>query len=495
MGYKLGSPTVQQYFDANGDPLALGTIEFYIWNTGNPTAVYQDSTGTSAGTSVTLNSIGAPQNSGGTAIALFFDEEVTYKIVRKDAAGTAIGPTIGPYLVTEWIPLAGNPSGPPITGLLLHENDTVNKAFFVGISELLGIDDFVIASTGANQANANVYISVNSLAWTFSNTGETGLPDIDYTLVDPLSAVNRAYVDAAIGGGVPPNTYLELAGTNPSYPITGDVDIDISGTDYSFDSTAFTAPTIHFAPPSSPANYFSMYAGTGFGGYALTIEPTANLSGINIISRSAGGTDYVLALGVTGDLGWQGQVIADASGPYAVRLSGNQTGIAGNKTWTGVHTFSASPTFTLGGRFKTTTAVPAGASAIFNDTISVQSPPILTGSNAIISLGYLAYETCDIRLKENIAPLEYGLAEVLEADTISFVWKDTEKSKMMAGQRGVGFSAQQMQTLIPEAIQYDEEKDQYGISSTPLIVTLFSAVKELSAQLDEAKARLDEAGL
>ena len=101
MGYILGEPTVQQYFDANGDPLENGTIEFFIWNTSTPTAIYSDSTGTSAGTSVTLNSIGAPAN-GGTSIALFFDTNVIYKIVRKDAAGSAIAPTIGPYQAGGW---------------------------------------------------------------------------------------------------------------------------------------------------------------------------------------------------------------------------------------------------------------------------------------------------------------------------------------------------------------------------------------------------------
>ena len=96
MGYILGEPTVQQYFDANGDPLENGTIEFFIYNTSTPTPIYSNSTGTSAGTSVTLNSIGAPAN-GGTSIALFFDTGIVYKIVRKDAAGSAIAPTIGPY--------------------------------------------------------------------------------------------------------------------------------------------------------------------------------------------------------------------------------------------------------------------------------------------------------------------------------------------------------------------------------------------------------------
>lgn len=111
MAYKLGEPTVQQYFDANGDPLTLGTIEFYVYDTSNPTLIYSDSAGTSAGTSVTLNLIGAPVNGSGTPIALFFDDEVIYKIVRKDANGTAIGPTIGPYTVNQIIPCYGSIAG------------------------------------------------------------------------------------------------------------------------------------------------------------------------------------------------------------------------------------------------------------------------------------------------------------------------------------------------------------------------------------------------
>ena len=100
MSYVLGEPTVQQYFDSNGDPLVNGTIEFYLSGTTTPTSIYSDSAGTAIGTSVTLNSSGAPANSG-TAVALFFDTAVSYKIVRKDAAGVEIAPTIDPYMTPK----------------------------------------------------------------------------------------------------------------------------------------------------------------------------------------------------------------------------------------------------------------------------------------------------------------------------------------------------------------------------------------------------------
>ena len=135
MGYRLGESTVQQYFDVNGDPLAGGTIEFFIWNTSTPTAVYEDDSGTSAGTSVSLNSIGAPENAGGTAIALFFDTDVIYKIIRKDASGTPIAPTIGPYAGDgglDAIPLGGTVAGEEITGILVWEDSFNARQWSIG---------------------------------------------------------------------------------------------------------------------------------------------------------------------------------------------------------------------------------------------------------------------------------------------------------------------------------------------------------------------------
>ena len=99
MGFRLGTPLVQQVFDSNGDPLENGTLEFYITGTTTPTSVYSDNIGTAIGTSVTLDNEGRPANSG-TAVPLFFDDTVTYKIILKDSAGTEIDPTIDPYSVS-----------------------------------------------------------------------------------------------------------------------------------------------------------------------------------------------------------------------------------------------------------------------------------------------------------------------------------------------------------------------------------------------------------
>ena len=66
-----------------------GTLEFYLSGTSTPTNLYSNNTGTSKGSSITLNSGGFPE-SGGNVITLFRDSSVAIKIVGKNAAGTTI---------------------------------------------------------------------------------------------------------------------------------------------------------------------------------------------------------------------------------------------------------------------------------------------------------------------------------------------------------------------------------------------------------------------
>lgn len=89
--YVKGQPFIPQFFDpSTGERMASGTVEFYLYDTVTPTPYYTNAAGTSGGTSLTLGSGGKPSTD------IFFDSDIVYKIVVKNAAGTTLD-TIKPY--------------------------------------------------------------------------------------------------------------------------------------------------------------------------------------------------------------------------------------------------------------------------------------------------------------------------------------------------------------------------------------------------------------
>lgn len=87
--------------------------------------------------------------------------------------------------------------------------------------------------------------------------------------------------------------------------------------------------------------------------------------------------------------------------------------------------------------------------------------------------------TSDERVKYNILPLNYGLAEVLKLNPIRY--------SMYEKDNRIGFSAQALNKIIPEATINCEEGSEIGsagIRETDLIPILVNAIKELKSEID-----------
>lgn len=121
--------TVLQYEDSAGVPLSGGTLYFYKSGTTTATNIYSDSTGTSLGTSVTLNSSGYPA-SGGNIVTLFRDESIALKIILKDSDGT-----------TVW-------TADELSAVGTFDSDSSDK--LAGIEELADVTDAVNVGAVAN---------------------------------------------------------------------------------------------------------------------------------------------------------------------------------------------------------------------------------------------------------------------------------------------------------------------------------------------------------
>ena len=110
-------------------------------------------------------------------------------------------------------------------------------------------------------------------------------------------------------------------------------------------------------------------------------------------------------------------------------------------------------------------------------------------------------QSSDIRNKNLVGDgtVSYGLSEVLQLNPIKYQYKKELVNR-------IGFSAQQVEPIIPESV-YDTKQDQDNEGNTvsgdtikamyyvDLIPVLVNAIKELKAENDALKKRLDDGGL
>ncbi|HAO33197.1 MAG TPA: tail fiber domain-containing protein [Candidatus Competibacter sp.] len=105
------------------------------------------------------------------------------------------------------------------------------------------------------------------------------------------------------------------------------------------------------------------------------------------------------------------------------------------------------------------------------------------GNRAVYSdpSGALTNSASDRRLKREIAPSPYGLAEVLRLEPVSFRWKDAR----MGGQREIGLIAQDVREIVPEVVGRNADGMQ-SLDYAKLVPVLVRAIKELNERLSRA---------
>ena len=119
--------------------------------------------------------------------------------------------------------------------------------------------------------------------------------------------------------------------------------------------------------------------------------------------------------------------------------------------------------------------------------------------------------TSDRRLKKNIVDNNKGLAEINQLRVTNFEYRlkdeidmsefpladDPKEVVIGGGKEGevqTGVIAQEIESVIPECIKVSE-KGAKTVNTDPIMWAMLNAVKELSAENNALKARLDAAGL
>ncbi|TAL60922.1 MAG: hypothetical protein EPN88_15290 [Bacteroidetes bacterium] len=130
---------------------------------------------------------------------------------------------------------------------------------------------------------------------------------------------------------------------------------------------------------------------------------------------------------------------------------------------------------------------------VLNNAVSMElNGSIIPKQSSIYSLGNSGFRwlevfavnglinTSDIRLKENISDLSYGLKEVLSLRPVSFYWKNnTDREKK------IGLIAQEVQGVVNEAVKVGNDENQtLGLNYSELIPVLIKGIQEQQRQIE-----------
>ena len=91
----------------------------------------------------------------------------------------------------------------------------------------------------------------------------------------------------------------------------------------------------------------------------------------------------------------------------------------------------------------------------------------------------------DVRLKKNVIPLSYGLAEILLLNPKSYVLKSDEQARVQ-----FGLIAQEARKVIPEIVHGNEDKESLSMTYESLIPVLINAIQEQQQLIQALKLDL-----
>jgi hypothetical protein len=284
---------------------------------------------------------------------------------------------------------------------------------------------------------------------------------------------------STISAGTTSGTAIAITGDT-----SGSLALQTNGT-----TTAVTIDTsqnvgIGTSSPTAKLNVSGTIHITGAGSF-----PSTGV-GIELVSSSVGGTNYIQAYNRTGST-WQNleidsaQTVFGTGGSERMRIDSsgrvlvNATSIIGSDT----------APFQVTGGSVTAVTIKGGSNNYFQAFYNTSNTLIgsITGSSGSTT----AYNTTsDYRLKENVAPITGALAKVSALKPVTYTWKTT-------GEKSQGFIAHELAEIVPDcvtgekdAVNEDGSILPQGIDTSFLIATLTAAIQELNAKVTTLEAQL-----
>lgn len=265
-------------------------------------------------------------------------------------------------------------------------------------------------------------------------------------------------------------------------------------------STQYSAAFGQSNTVSGITSFASGYSNTASGSYSVAFGQTNQATASSTLAVGYNNTasgQYAAAIGGTNTASGQAAIALGfnntASGLNSIALGAgaNTAGLANSVVLADGAATSASAAYQLTGhfingyRFQANNGTGVEIENLGHMRPSTDGQQNLGASNMRWNTIYAqngVIQTSDVRFKDHIRPLPYGLATIMQLHPIAYSWKG-------GGEPKIGFSAQEVRSIIPEVVQTGNDAQQtLGINYAEMVSVLVKAVQEQQAQIDALKA-------
>ena len=117
-----------------------------------------------------------------------------------------------------------------------------------------------------------------------------------------------------------------------------------------------------------------------------------------------------------------------------------------------------------------------------------QTGKLDSGGTFTVSGDIVAYGSpSDVRLKENIQPIESALDKAMKLQGVTFNWKNKSED-ILDIKEDIGFIAQDVQKVLPELVR-ENDNGMLSMRHQGITPILLEAIKELKAEIEELKCK------
>jgi hypothetical protein len=448
----------QQFFDANGNPLAGGKVYTYAAGTTTPLVTYTDESGSTPNTNpVILDSRGEAAIWLGAAFyKLKLTTSTDVEIWTVDNVSSAVFRSL--EINSGNLNFSG--TGQRITG----DCSTTTYANRLAIQTNVtngSSNPFVLPNGTSTQAQI---VCANASDPTNSSYGAIGVIGTSYVRVS----------SAVLGTGTLLPMVFDVGGERMRITSAGNVGIGTTTPDarlHMLDTSAGGAVYGHFANSSGAANSTAV----------ISLDPGNN--GVNtrdaqIRGVNNGANQIVMSFWTSNSAAPVERMRIDFDGNLLVGTTSNiGPSIINSKS-------TVSATACIG--MQNT----GGAGSIFSWFVNAANSATIGSISNSGNTSTSYNTTSDYRLKENVTPIAGALAKVAALKPVSYTWK-------VDGSDGEGFIAHELQAVCPlavtgekDAVNEDGKPVHQGIDPSKIIGLLTAAIQEQQATITALTNRI-----